>query len=110
MAAYPCKRRVPESRRRVTIELNQPTAVRTGTLHDGAVQQLAGASFAVSDEAERAQLVDLYPPSLRSAGLAPALRDLGLELLADAAHRVGGWLEVSSASSHGAVVRLDVPR
>jgi two-component system NarL family sensor kinase len=196
-----------------------------GTLHDGVVQQLAAASFAVSGDAERAArdgapelaaslretagtvratmagmrslLVDLYPPSLRSGGLAPALRDLagsvsgtdahvdlvidsalaeeldpdvqesvyrvaqeclrnaakhaaarhievrlapherlarlevsddgvgfdpaaalrerapghlGLELLADAARRVGGRLEVSSAPSRGAAFRLDVPR
>ena len=75
-----------------------------GTLHDGVVQQLAAASFAIAGDAERAArrgelelaaglratagtvratmagmrslLVDLYPPSLRSGGLAPALRDL----------------------------------
>jgi two-component system NarL family sensor kinase len=74
------------------------------TLHDGAVQQLAATSFAVAGAAERAEaagdtmqaerlrdtaatvrstlgsmrslLVDIYPPSLRSAGLAAALRDL----------------------------------
>ena len=196
-----------------------------GTLHDGVVQQLAAASFAIAGDAERAArrgelelaaglratagtvrttmagmrslLVDLYPPSLRSAGLAPALRDLagtvsgtdvqvsldvdaalaeelepevqesvyrvaqeclrnaakhagaqtvavrlsghervarlevsddgvgfdpaaatreraaghlGLDLLVDAARRVGGRLEVRSAPSHGAAFRLDVPR
>ena len=75
-----------------------------GTLHDGVVQQLAAVSFAVAGDAERATqagqpalaarlqdssetvrsamagmrslLVDLYPPSLRSGGLALALRDL----------------------------------
>ena len=71
------------------------------TLHDGVVQQLAAASFAVAGEAERATdpdqvgrlrataetvratmggmralLVDLYPASLRNGGLAPAMRDL----------------------------------
>ncbi|CAB4930738.1 unannotated protein [freshwater metagenome] len=75
-----------------------------GTLHDGVVQELAAASFAVSGAAERAErdgehdlsvllrsvasavrgtigslrtlLVDIYPPSLRSAGLVAALDDL----------------------------------
>jgi signal transduction histidine kinase len=75
------------------------------TLHDGVVQQLAGASFVVAGEAERAAahgdieladrlsgasttfrdsvaamrslLVDIYPPSLRAGGLASALTDLG---------------------------------
>jgi two-component system NarL family sensor kinase len=79
-----------------------------GTLHDGVVQDLAGASFIVAgaidhlastpDRAEtnrtaaglrpalsairesigglRAMLVDIYPPSLRSAGLTVALSDL----------------------------------
>ena len=74
------------------------------TLHDGVVQELAAASFAVAGAAERAAavgqrdlagmlrnaavavrgtigglrslLVDIYPPSLRSAGLAAALTDL----------------------------------
>jgi signal transduction histidine kinase len=74
------------------------------TLHDGIVQQLAAASFAVAggaaeaaghgddhlattlDEAAasvraglggmRSLLVDIYPPSLRSAGLGAAVRDL----------------------------------
>ena len=74
------------------------------TLHDGVVQELAAASFAVSGAAERAAtdgrrdladvltgaaaavrgtigglrslLVDIYPPSLRSAGLVAALTDL----------------------------------
>lgn len=74
------------------------------TLHDGVVQELAAASYAVAGGAQDAQargeqdladrlhaageavrtsiggmrslLVDIYPPSLRSAGLAAALRDL----------------------------------
>jgi signal transduction histidine kinase len=78
------------------------------TLHDGPVQELAAASFAVAASAEQAErhgehilasglrdaalairgsmggmrslLVDIYPPSLRSAGLAAALRDLAATL------------------------------
>jgi signal transduction histidine kinase len=74
------------------------------TLHDGVVQQLVGASFIVAGQAQeaaaggdprqaadlesaaatvrdgvaglRSLLVDIYPPSLRAAGLASALRDL----------------------------------
>lgn len=74
------------------------------TLHDGVVQQLAAASFIASGQAEQAAsagdaqrasglrtvaatvrdsiaglrslLVDIYPPSLQSSGLAVALRDL----------------------------------
>jgi len=74
------------------------------TLHDGVVQQLAGAAFLVGGEVERASshgefaraerlaeaaatvrdgvagmrslLVDIYPPSLTAGGLAPALADL----------------------------------
>jgi two-component system, NarL family, sensor kinase len=74
------------------------------TLHDGLVQQLAAASFAVASGAEAAQghgyptlaatlreagagvrnslgatralLVDIYPPNLQSAGLGAALRDV----------------------------------
>ena len=74
------------------------------TLHDGLVQELAAASFAVAGGAEaaaaggdaplaatlreasgsvraslgatRALLVDIYPPNLQSAGIAAALRDL----------------------------------
>jgi two-component system NarL family sensor kinase len=74
------------------------------TLHDGAVQELAAASFSVAGGAEKAAsrgdellaaelrdaagavrtsigglrslLVDIYPPALRSAGLSAALRDL----------------------------------
>lgn len=79
-------------------------------LHDGLVQELAAASFAVSAQAEhaerrgdgesaralretassvrsgigglRALLVDLYPPNLRSAGLVAALRDVTATLVA----------------------------
>jgi signal transduction histidine kinase len=74
------------------------------TLHDGVVQELAAASFAAAGEAERAStaghpelatrlrglaeavrgtigglrslLVDIYPPSLKRAGLGAALTDL----------------------------------
>ncbi len=74
------------------------------TLHDGVVQQLAATSFAVAAEGQRAQasgdpllagrfeelagtvrdsiaglrslLVDIYPPTLRTSGLAVALGDL----------------------------------
>lgn len=75
------------------------------TLHDGVVQQLVAASFIAAGQAQRAAgtggdpklaadldsvasavrdgvaglrslLVDIYPPSLHSAGLASALRDL----------------------------------
>jgi two-component system NarL family sensor kinase len=79
-----------------------------GTLHDGVVQDLAAASFAVSGSAERAAalgqpalaqdlraaagtvrasigglrslLVDIYPPNLASTGLVPALGDLASRL------------------------------
>ncbi len=74
------------------------------TLHDGVVQELVAASFAVAAGAQnaaakgdqelahrlgeageavrtsiggmRSLLVDIYPPNLQSAGLVPALRDL----------------------------------
>ena len=84
------------------------------TLHDGVVQQLAAVSFIAAGQAQRAAgpggdpklaadldtvastvrdgiagvrslLVDIYPPSLHTAGLASALRDL-----ADAAARGAG--------------------
>ncbi len=89
------------------------------TLHDGVVQQLVAASFIAAGQAQhaaadgddgraaslesvaaavrdsvaglRSLLVDIYPPSLRSAGLASALHDLA-----------------SGASGHGAVVVADV--
>jgi signal transduction histidine kinase len=79
-----------------------------GALHDGVVQDLAGASFAVAAGAERAMtsgnpelgeelrsaagkvrasigglrslLLDIYPPSLASAGLQTALTDLASTL------------------------------
>ncbi|MCW2785964.1 MAG: integral rane sensor signal transduction histidine kinase [Marmoricola sp.] len=79
-----------------------------GTLHDGVVQELAGASFAVSGAAARAEslgdtqlsgdlrnaagtlrdsigglrtlLVDIYPETLESAGLLEVLRDLATTL------------------------------
>jgi two-component system NarL family sensor kinase len=75
-----------------------------GALHDGIVQQLAGAAFTIAGEAQRAGsqgdeqlagrlvdasatvrdsvagmrslLVDIYPPSLRAGGLTAALDDL----------------------------------
>ena len=98
-----------------------------GTLHDGPVQELAATSFAVAAAAEmaadsgqqelaemlttaagtvrasirglRSLLVDIYPPSLTTAGLVPALTDLTevlavrsiathLELAEDAAARL----------------------
>lgn len=84
------------------------------TLHDGVVQQLVAASFVAAGQAQRAAsvtgdaklaadldavasavrdgiaglrslLVDIYPPSLHTAGLASALRDL-----ADTASRAPG--------------------
>lgn len=79
-----------------------------GTLHDGVVQELAAISFAVTAASEQADaksqpqlaerlrsaattvrasigglrslLVDIYPPSLRTAGLAIALNDLAATL------------------------------
>jgi signal transduction histidine kinase len=79
-----------------------------GTLHDGVVQELAGASFSVSSAAARAReldqpvladqlgeaaetvrrsiagmrslLVDIYPPNLAVAGLVVALEDLTTSL------------------------------
>jgi two-component system NarL family sensor kinase len=79
-----------------------------GTLHDGVVQELAGASFSVASSAVRARtvgqpemaaqldesvgvvrrsiagmrslLVDIYPPSLVVSGLVVALEDLGTGL------------------------------
>jgi signal transduction histidine kinase len=84
------------------------------TLHDGVVQQLAAASFAVAGEAQRAAadgdprlsarlqdhagtvrdaiaglrslLVDIYPPSLRTSGLAAALSDLARTTRGSGAH------------------------
>ncbi|PPF78910.1 hypothetical protein C5B96_13840 [Subtercola sp. Z020] len=79
-----------------------------GTLHDGVVQDLAGLSFALAGSAERASttgdaalaadltrsagtvrgtigglrslLVDIYPPSLETAGIGAALDDLAAGL------------------------------
>lgn len=90
------------------------------TLHDGVVQELAGVSFAVAGEAERASaagrpelatrlnslaetvrgtigglrslLVDIYPPNLAKAGLAAALTDLA-----------------GTARTRGIDVHLDLP-
>jgi signal transduction histidine kinase len=89
------------------------------TLHDGAVQQLAAASFTAAAYAERAAtgpdrelaaglaevsatvrdsiaglrslLVDIYPPSLRTSGLSAALRDL-----------------TRSVTGNGATVRVEI--
>jgi two-component system NarL family sensor kinase len=97
-------------------------------LHDGPVQQLAAASFAVAGAAEaaatrgehalsddlhaaagtvrtgmtglRSLVVDIYPPSLRSAGLAAALRDM---VTAVAGRSVTVDVQVDDA----AVARLD---
>ena len=83
------------------------------TLHDGVVQELAGTSFAIAGAAQdaaaqgdaalaarlraagdtvrtsmggmRSLLVDIYPASLRDAGLEPALRDLGATVRTDVA-------------------------
>ena len=91
-----------------------------GTLHDGVVQELAAISLAVSAGAEHAEqraepqlaerlrsaattvrasigglrslLVDIYPPSLRAAGLVAALNDLA-----------------STLRSRSVDVRLDLP-
>ena len=91
-----------------------------GTLHDGVVQELAAISFAVTASADqavslghpqlaerlrsaattvrasigglRSLLVDIYPPSLRSAGLVAALTDL-----------------TSTLRSRSIDVRLDLP-
>ena len=90
-----------------------------GALHDGVVQELAATSFAVAGSAERATslgqpgladelrsasdtvrtsigglrslLVDIYPPSLATAGLTAALTDL-----------------VSTLRSRGVVVTLEI--
>jgi two-component system NarL family sensor kinase len=91
-----------------------------GTLHDGVVQELAATSFAVTAAADQADvlgqpqlaerirsaagtvrtsigglrslLVDIYPPSLRAAGLGAALTDL-----------------VAATRSRDIEVRLDLP-
>ena len=96
-----------------------------GTLHDGVVQELAATSFALAGGVERAEregstalaaqlretaatvrgsigglrslLVDIYPPSLASAGLSVALQDLAGPLRArDIAVR----LELPDAAQH----------
>jgi signal transduction histidine kinase len=97
-------------------------------LHDGPVQQLAAASFAVAGGAEaaaargedalsadlnaaaatvrtgmsglRSLVVDIYPPSLRSAGLGAALRDM-------VAAVAGGSLTVDVEVDEAAIARLD---
>lgn len=90
------------------------------TLHDGAVQELAASAFLVAGSADRARsqgdtdlagrldlaassvrssigglrslLVDIYPPSLRTSGLAAALTDLAAPL-----------------RSRGMTVTIDIP-
>ena len=97
-------------------------------LHDGPVQQLAAASFAVAGAAEaaaargehalsadlhaaagtvrtgmgglRSVVVDIYPPGLRSAGLAAALRDM-------VAAVAGGSVAVDVHVDEAAVSQLD---
>ena len=99
------------------------------TLHDGVVQQLAAASFTAAAHTERAAargdqelaaslgtvagtvrdsiaglrslLVDIYPPSLRTSGLAVALRDL--------ARTVGGGTAVHADIDAEAADGLAVP-
>jgi signal transduction histidine kinase len=102
-----------------------------GALHDGLVQDLAAASYVVAAQAEQAErradpgsaqalretaasvrsgigglralLVDLYPPNLRSAGLASALRDVTSALAARG-------LRIESDLDDAAIERLDVDR
>jgi two-component system, NarL family, sensor kinase len=99
-----------------------------GALHDGLVQELAASSYVVAAQAEQAQrrgdteaatalretatsvrsgigglralLVDLYPPNLRAAGLAAALRDVSSALVARGLH-------VDVTVDDAAVDRLD---
>ncbi len=99
------------------------------TLHDGVVQQLAAASFTAAAHTERAAargdselaaslgtvagtvrdsiaglrslLVDIYPPSLRTSGLAVALRDL--------ARTAGGTTPVHTDIDAEAADELAVP-
>jgi two-component system, NarL family, sensor kinase len=98
------------------------------TLHDGVVQELAAASYVVAAAAEdaasrgqddlagqlraagetvrsgiggmRSLLVDIYPPSLQTAGLGPALRDLAGAL---STREPGVVVEVDDSAS----LRLD---
>ncbi|MDT4919528.1 MAG: two-component system, NarL family, sensor histidine kinase UhpB, partial [Pseudonocardiales bacterium] len=100
-------------------------------LHDGLVQELAAASYVVAAQAEQAErrgdpeaagalrdtagsvrsgigglralLVDLYPPNLRSAGLASALRDVTSTLAARG-------LQIETELDDAAIERLDVER
>lgn len=99
-----------------------------GALHDGLVQEFAAASYRIAAQAEHAQqrgdadaaaglretangvrsgigglramLVDLYPPNLRSAGLAAALQDVCATLVARG-------LQVEEHVDAAAVDRLD---
>jgi signal transduction histidine kinase len=102
-----------------------------GALHDGLVQDLAAASYVVAAQAEQAErradpaaaqalretaasvrsgigglralLVDLYPPNLRSAGLASAFRDVTSALAARGLH-------IESELDEAAIQRLDEDR
>ena len=104
------------------------------SLHDGVVQQLAAASFAAAGQAEQAAasgdanlaaglrdtastvragmaglrslLVDIYPPSLHTAGLSAALRDLastsaghGIEIALEVDERVADETEPAARES-----------
>jgi two-component system NarL family sensor kinase len=99
-------------------------------LHDGLVQELAAASFAVSAGAQsaaahgdddlardltaagttvrsgmaglRSLVIDIYPPSLRSAGLAATLRDM-------AATVAGRAVQVEVQLDEDAIARLSEP-
>jgi signal transduction histidine kinase len=102
-----------------------------GALHDGLVQELAAASYVVAAQAEQAErradpqaaqalrdtaasvrsgigglralLVDLYPPNLRSTGLASAFRDVTSALTARG-------VQVESELDEAAIERLDADR
>jgi two-component system, NarL family, sensor kinase len=97
------KQREALMQRALDVSLDERQRI-AGNLHDGAVQELAAASFAVAGGAAtaasrgdaalaeelndaagavrtsigglRSLLVDIYPPALRTAGLSAALRDL----------------------------------
>jgi len=112
------------------VEASQEERKRiAGTLHDGVVQQLVAASYAVAGEAERAAgegdagraarlsdtagtvrdsvagmrslLVDIYPPSLRTGGLSAALHDLARTM-------AGHDAEISLAIDAGAAADLSI--
>jgi signal transduction histidine kinase len=127
------------------------------TLHDGVVQELVAASFAVSGAAEQAAadgqrdlaarmrdaaasvrgaigglrslLVDIYPPSLRTAGLAAALEDLAgtartrdIDVVVETPPEIQTWLDeagerlvyrvaqeaLRNATKHASASRVDL--